>query len=384
VVDPIDPLAAVLTDVVAIAAGGWHTVALKSNGTVYAWGLNTFGRLGDGTITNSSIPVQVKDPQPEDPSAVLTDVVAIGAGEHHTVALKSNGTVWAWGDNRNGQLGDGTLEERHYPVHSTNLGLAWNAIAAGYHHSLALKSDGTLQAWGYNYSGQLGDNNAPTNSSVPVRIGSDTDWTAIAGAGWHTVALKSGGTLWAWGFNNDGQLGDDCIPSPDPNADCTNSSTPVQESTGATDWVAVAVGRLHNAALKSGGTLWVWGSNTWGQLGDGCIPWPSPDYDCIDSSTPVQESTGATDWVAIAAGDRHTVALKSSGTLWVWGQNDFGQLGDGCILPPDPNADCTYSSTPVQVVGPGGSGYLTDVEAIASGIWGDHTLALKSDRCGSD
>jgi alpha-tubulin suppressor-like RCC1 family protein len=386
VVDPIDPTAAVLTGVVAIAAGGWHTVALKSNGTVYAWGLNDFGRLGNGTTTNSSIPVQVLDPQPDDPPeepSVLTDVVSIGAGEHHTVALKSNGTVYAWGDNRSGQLGDGTTEEKHYPVHSTNLGLAWNGIAAGAYHSLALKSDGTLWAWGFNNDGQLGNGTTTDRHAPEQEVTGVIDWVAIAGGGWHTVALKSGGTLWAWGFNNDGQLGDGCIPD----ADCTrNSSTPVQESTGATDWVEIAVGRLHNAALKSDGTLWVWGSNSSGQLGDGCIPWPTPGYDCTDSSTPLQvedptappgSGSPLTDVVSIAAGDLHTVALKSSGILWAWGQNNYGQLGNGCTF----GVDCTYSTTPVQVVGPSGSGYLTDVVSIASGgtVFGGHTLALKSD-----
>ncbi|AEG14452.1 Ig domain protein group 2 domain protein [Desulfofundulus kuznetsovii DSM 6115] len=300
-----------LTGVVAVEAGSFYSLALKSDGTVWAWGDNYYGQLGDGTTTNRYTPVQVQN---------LTGVVAIAAGGGHSLALKSDGTVWAWGYNGYGQLGDGTITNRTTPVQVKNLtGVV--AVAAGGGHSLALKSDGTVWAWGYNGYGQLGDGTT-MNRYTPVQVQNLTGVVAIAAGSSHSLALKSDGTVWAWGNNGYGQLGDGTT---------TNRTTPVRVQ-GLTDVVAIAAGNEHSLALKSDGTVWTWGWNYSGQLGDGTT---------TNRYTPVQVQN-LTGVVAIAAGGGHSLALKSDGTVWAWGNNDWGELGDGTR---------TDRHTPVQVSG---------------------------------
>ncbi|MBE7547519.1 MAG: RCC1 repeat-containing protein [Planctomycetia bacterium] len=314
-----------------ISAGAYHTLTLKPDGTVWAYGANWNSQLGDGSTTDSSTPVQVSG---------LTDAIAIAGGVYHTIALKSDGTVWTWGWNNSGQLGDGTTINRSTPVQVIGL-TDVIAIAGGDYHTIALKSDGTVWTWGFNYYGQLGGG-ATTNRSTPVQVKGLADIIAIAGGYVHSIALKSDGTVWAWGYNGYGQLGD---------GSTTDHLTPVQVS-GLTDIIAIAGGYIHTIALKSDGTVWAWGHNEGGQLGDGTT---------TNSSTPVQVS-GLTDVIAVTARLYHTIALKSDGTVWTWGRNIYGQLGDGST---------TERSLPVQVIG------LTDVIAIAGGYY--HTIALKSD-----
>jgi len=186
-----------LNSVTAIAAGSNHTVALKGDGTVWTWGDNDDGQLGDGTFTTSTVPVQVTG---------LNGITAIAAGSNHTVALKGDGTVWAWGDNSNDQLGDGGIEKTS-PVPVQVYGLnGVTAIAAGGFHTIALKGDGTVWTWGLNIYGQLGNGTFITNN-IPSQVPVFTGVTAIAGGGFHTIALKGDGTVWTWGWNIYGQLG---------------------------------------------------------------------------------------------------------------------------------------------------------------------------------
>jgi hypothetical protein len=187
------------TNWVSIAAGCWYSLGLKSDGTLWAWGDNQFGQLGDGSTNDSHSPVQI---------GTDTNWTTVSAGASHTLALKSNGTLWAWGYNWFGQLGDGSTNDSHSPAQigtDTN----WASVAAGDSHSLGFKSDGTLWAWGSNYFGQLGDGTT-TDSHSPKHIGTDTNWAwvSIAAGCWYSLALKSDGTLWAWGYNYYGQLGD--------------------------------------------------------------------------------------------------------------------------------------------------------------------------------
>ncbi|MBM4165070.1 MAG: tandem-95 repeat protein, partial [Lentisphaerae bacterium] len=290
-----------LSGVTNIAGGGSHTVALKSNGSVWTWGQNWYGQLGTGTV-HRTVPVQV--------SGLSSGVSAIDAGSSHSVALKSNGAVWAWGNNGSGRLGDGTTTTRWTPVQVSGLSSGVTAIAAGDSHTVALKADGSVWAWGYNVYGQLG-NGTNTASYVPVQVsGLSSGVTAIAAGGNHNVALKDDGTLWAWGFNMYGQLGDGTN---------INRRTPVQVSVLTNGVTAIAAGNTHTLALKADGSLWAWGDNAWYQLGDGST---------TTRRTPVQVS-GITGVGAIAAGTWHTLALKSDSTVWVWGFNSAGQLGNG-------------------------------------------------------
>lgn len=229
-----------LTGVTAIAAGSRHSIALKSDGTVWAWGSNSNGQLGNGTTGGySNVPVQLSG---------FTEVVAIAGGGSHSIALRSDGTVWAWGDNGNGQLGDGTNTSSNVPGQVSGL-TGVTAIAANGMHTIALKSDGSVWAWGYNGGGQLG-NGTFTSSNVPVQVSGLTGVTAIAAGGNHTIAIKSGGTVWAWGQNLYGQLGD--------GTDGGYSNVPVQTS-GLTGVTAIAAGGMHAIAIKSDGSVWAWG-----------------------------------------------------------------------------------------------------------------------------
>ncbi|NOK38261.1 kelch-like protein [Corallococcus exercitus] len=320
--------------VTRLAAGYGHTLALKQDGTLWAWGINDEGQLGDGTTTGRRTPVQVQG---------LTGVMAVAAGYGHTLALKQDGTLWTWGRNVEGQLGDGTnatTPRRSTPGRVPGL-TGVTAIAAGWVHAFALKQDGTFWAWGENSYGQLGDG-SNTNRDAPVNVFGLTGVTAIAAGYHHTLVLKQDGTLWAWGENSYGQLGDGTTGSP-------NQPLQVPGLTGVT---AIAAGERHTLALKQDGTVWAWGHNDAGQLGDGTL---------TNRLTPVRVQ-GLTGITAVAAGYHHTLALKQDGTVWAWGWNAYGQLGDGTT---------TSRITPVQVAG------LTGATAIAANYY--HTLALKQD-----
>ena len=274
-----------LTGVVAIGVGNQHSVALKSDGTVWAWGYNGNGELGNGTLPNgthlnSSVPVQVLG---------LSGVRAIAIGYSHNLALLSDGTVCAWGSNASGQLGNGTLTSASTPVAVTGLSSV-TAISAGSSHSLAVSSDGTVWAWGVNNLGELG-NGTQTNSSMPVHVSGLTNVSAIAGGDTHSVALKNDGTVWAWGSNQLGQVG---------NGSTTQVITAPVQVSGLTGVIAIASGKgTHSLALKSDTTVWAWGYNGYGGLGTGTT---------LPSQIPVQ-TAGVSGAVAIATGYGHSIAF---------------------------------------------------------------------------
>jgi alpha-tubulin suppressor-like RCC1 family protein len=316
-------------------AGGYnHTAAIKTDGTLWTCGYNGYGQLGNNTTTNRSSPVRT--------AGGGTNWRQVAGGGSHAAAIKTDGTLWTWGNNGSGQLGDNTTSTRSSPVTTAGGGTNWRQVAGGGNHTAAIKTDGTLWTWGWNAYGQLGDNTTSTRSSPVTTAGGGTNWRQVAGGGNHTAAIKTDGTLWTWGVNSLGQLGD--------NTTSTRSS-PVTTAGGGTNWRQVAGGYNHTAAIKTDGTLWTWGYNPSGQLGDNTTS---------TRSSPVTTVAGGTNWRQVACGDDHTAAIKTDGTLWTWGYNVFGQLGD--------NTTSTRSS-PVTTVTGG-----TNWQQVACGS--SHTAAI--------
>jgi alpha-tubulin suppressor-like RCC1 family protein len=282
----------------SVVAGVAHSLALRMDGTVWAWGRNTRGQLGDGTTRDAVSPVRVQG---------LDAVEAIVAGDSHSLALRADGTVWAWGYNGHGQLGIGTNIQQTLPVRVSALS-GVRAIAAGHHHSLALQSDGTAWAWGDNTFGQLGDGTQSLRLQ-PVRIQGLEGAVVLAAGRHHSLALCADGRVRAWGHNGQGQLGDGTdsmrlLPSQIPGLEGVS---------------AIAAGTLHSLALRTDGTMWAWGYNGFGGLGDGTV---------VGRLSPVRVSdlSGVR---AIAAGEYHSLAVRMDGTAWAWGFNDHAQVGDG-------------------------------------------------------
>jgi len=337
------PTARAAPFVSAIAAGEGHSVALKSDGTVWTWGWNRDGQLGDGTVTDRLTPVKVLK---------LTGVTAISAGGYHTVALKSDGTVWAWGSNQFGQLGDGSSGvniSKNTPVQVTGLG-GVIAIAAGHEFTMALARDRTVWGWGNNYSGVIGDwNTYPAGiSPIPVQV-SGLPVTAIAAGFEHALVLVKDGSVWTWGTNSSGQLGGGTVGSNG------RRYVPQQVLAGATVFAAGggSYKTRHSTIIMLDGKVRTFGLNYHGQLGNGTT---------ANSNTPVPVS-GMNSAMAASEGSDFTTVLRSDGKVWSWGDNYHGQLGDGTT---------TVRLTPVQVSG------LAGVTALVAG--GKHALALKNDR----
>jgi alpha-tubulin suppressor-like RCC1 family protein len=293
-----------------IAAGATHSLAVAKDGTVRAWGQNTNGQLGNGTTTSSSVPRPVSN---------LTNVVAVAAGTGYSAALRSDGTVWAWGLNTNGQLGDNTTTQRTTPVQVSSLG-AVERISAGASHMLAVRSDGTLWAWGANGNGRLGLGDT-TQRTVPTRVfsipGLSTRPGAVAAGADHSVAVTADGLVATWGANANGQLG---------LGDTTQRLTPSIVS-GVNVVGSVSAGTSFTIARNANGAAAGWGLNTSGQVGDNTtvqrlVPEPVDDAGSL---------------LGVAAGGEHVVAIRADGTPWVWGGNGSGQLGKGTTTAAGPD-----------------------------------------------
>lgn len=319
-VDPIAP---------QVGCGENHTIALKDDGTVWVWGDNYFGQLGDGTNTSTTTPKMLE---------TISNVKVIAAGFSHNLALKTDGTVWAWGANYIYQLGDGTDTDRNTPVQVSGLDNV-KALAAGENHSLALKEDGTVWEWG--------GAGTTTNRRTPGIVSGLTDVTAIAASASFSFALKSDGTLWGWGYNNSAQLG---VGTTD------NKSIPTQVS-GVSGVKAMACGKKTVYAITNDGALWVWGYNGSGELGLG---WSSQNIDPPYIATPTKNPT-LSNVAAIAARGYFAVAQKADGTIWAWGNNEFGQLGDGTTV---------NKTNPTRISG------LDNIFSITCGVV--HTFAVKN------
>jgi alpha-tubulin suppressor-like RCC1 family protein len=314
-----------LSGVTTVSAGFAHTVALKRDGTVWGWGWNTYGQLGDAGAAGGMVtaPVQAQG---------LSGVAAVAAGNEHTLALKADGSVWAFGHNDHGQLGDGGTTDRKAPIQVGGLAAA-SAIAAGWHHSLALQADGTVRAWGDNSYGQLGDGTT-TQRASPVPVSGLAGVTAIAAGGDQSLALKSDGSVWYWGG--------------------LSGTTPLRMP-GLAGIVAIAAGKGFALALGGDGMLWGWGDNSYGQLGDSLA---IGGY----SAAPLQVMT-LDGVLSLRAGGSHAAVLKQDGTVWSWGLDGNGQLGDGIL---------TDYCVPRTIAG------IADATAIAAGGY-SHALILGQD-----
>lgn len=310
-----------LNNIIMVAAGSFHSLALDSDSTVWSWGLNNYGQLGLGTYTTAYLPT---------PMLGITDIISIGGGYYHSLALQSDSTVWAWGFNQFGQLGDSTQIDKTAPVPVYGLS-KFIAIAAGSFHSMALCSDSTVWAWGYNGFGQLG-NNTTTSKMYPVQVVGLSNVIAIAAGVEHSIALSNDGTLWTWGRNLYGQLGDSTN---------VNRTIPIPVLSNV---IGIAGGGLHTIALRNDGTVWTWGRNDKGQLGDGTF---------TDSNAPTQ-MLSISNIVHVAGGLKHSFAIKKNGTVWAWGFGGYGQLGDAMgNTSPDPVAmmlSCNAFPLPIEMI----------------------------------
>jgi alpha-tubulin suppressor-like RCC1 family protein len=312
-----------LTDWSKISAlGGTGMAAIKSNGTLWTWGNNDSGRLGQNDIIKRSSPVQV---------GALTNWAFVGSsGDEAGHAIKTNGTLWSWGFNFYGTLGNNDTANQSSPV-QIGSGTNWKSVGGGANATIAVKTDGTLWSWGYNVSGALGQNNT-VNLSSPVQVGALTNWASITNnsAGNFCLAIKTDGTLWSWGLNSAGQLGLGDAGS----YGATNRSSPTQVG-ALTTWAKVSAGNGTCGAIRTDGTLWTWGADGSGELGQNVAGFG------FSKSSPVQVGS-LTDWSSITSRSSFMTAVKTDGTLWTWGSNTDGRLGQN-------TAYAERRSSPVQV-----------------------------------
>ena len=305
-----------LTSWKSVACGLAASAGIKTDGTLWTWGYNIFGTLGYGTTTSYSSPVQV---------GTLTNWKQITISQSPTLAIKTDGTLWSWGGNDTGGLGVGNTIYYSSPIQVGSL-TSWKQVATNGHydgasdkfHTFGIQTNGTLWAWGYNSNGQLGVGNVSSYSS-PIQVGTLTTWKQVSPGVNHVAAIRQDGTLWAWGYNGMGGLG---------NGTTVQYSSPIQIGS-LTNWKYIACGYQATYGIKTDGTLWGWGGNVAGNLGIGnTLNYSSPiqigtlaNWKYVAASGAFNNMTSTT--------LTQTAAIKTDGTLWVWGGNQYGQLGNG-------------------------------------------------------
>jgi alpha-tubulin suppressor-like RCC1 family protein len=325
------------TNVSQVDGGRDHGIVLDGAAAVWTWGNGQDGALGSGSTRDRLAPAKV---------AGLSNVIQVTTGHHYSMALSSNGTLKAWGSNELGQLGDGSVTNRLSPVTvmaSASTPLSGVVEAAGARDfSIARKSNGTVWTWGGGASGELGNGTTPTSRTTPGRVTGLTSVVAIAGGRNHALALRSDGTVWSWGNNTSGQLGDGTL---------TNRSTAVRVN-GLSNITAISAGAEHSVAVNSAGQVYTWGQGRYGQLGSGST---------AARRTPALVS-GVTGVRKVDCGRDHTLLVTGSGDLWAFGRNDFGQVGNG--------QTATARTTPYRVTAftdvvhaSGGRGYTVVLRA---------------------
>lgn len=318
-----------------ISSGYSFTTAIRSDGTLWAWGYNGQGQLGNGTTVNSNVPIQI---------GTDSDWESIASGGTYSCGIKTDGTLWAWGSPI---LGLATYTGSIGPIRtpfqvgtSTN----WKSITSGDAYGLGIKDNGTLWSWGSS-NGFIDGFNGQTQ---PTQVGIDTNWKSISMGTDHVVGIKTNGTLWSWGYNYHGAIGNNVFGD----GPTTTVNYKAQEFTQSSNWNKAFAGR-HSVALKNDGTLWAWGDNTSGALGNGTLG---------DKNIPSQVGSDS-NWITFYASYLFTLAIKNDGTLWAWGENAIGQLGDGTTI---------NKTTPVKI------GTDTDWEHVI--FSNDHSLAQKTDK----
>ena len=318
--------------------GDYHVVSIKSDGSLWGWGSSDIGQLSNTNLVNPTL-FQI---------GTATDWLKVSTGPYNTFIIKNNGTLWAMGDGRYGLLGNGSTTTINPTLQQIGTATNWQKISASSDMTIGLKTDGTIWGWGQNDQYEMGNNTCCTNQLTPIQIGTANHWVDIeTSRGASVFALKNDGTIWGWGLNLAGLLGNSTVMA---------RSIPTQLNAD-TDWASIHVGAAHILALKTNGTLWAWGGGEYGQTGDN---FPSSYY----RDTPTQVGTSA--WSKVFAGWKVSFGIKPDGTLWAWGLNDVGQLGIG---------NTTNQFTPVQV------GTDTDwVDVVSGGSGNDQfTIATKSD-----
>jgi len=302
---------------------------------LFTWGVNGSGQLGTNDITTRLTPVNT--------SVGETNWKQVSVGYRYMAAVKTDGTLWTWGFNNVGQLGTNNTTTRSTPVTTFIGGTNWKQVSAGYYSCSAIKTDGTLWTWGLNDNGQLGTNNTTTRSTPVTTFAGGTNWKQVSTEIRTMAAIKTDGTLWTWGDNDAGQLGTN---------NTTNRSTPVTTFIGGTNWKQVDVGghiyysnNTFCAAIKTDGTLWTWGYNTFGALATNTT---------TTKSTPVTTFAGGTNWKQVSCGMLSVHAIKTDGTLYGWGESAYGALGTN---------NTTTRSTPVTTFAGG-----TNWKQVAGGM----------------
>jgi len=309
------------------------SAVITPDGSLWSWGYNRVGQLGHGTTDSSATPMRV---------GIDTDWVSIATGSSFAVALREDGSLWGWGadwdDRVNLQwpLAFATITPMTTVPTQIGIDTDWASISAGSTHIMALRSDGSLWSWGWNDFGQLGTGTTE-NSAIPIQVGTDTDWASVIAGDSHTLALKTDGSLWAWGWNDEHWFGEESLDSNESN----RTLTPIQIGID-TDWVSIATGG-HIAGIKADGSLWTWGRNSRGQLGDGTT---------TNRLTPAQVGTD-TNWISVVADAGSTLAIKEDGSLWAWGHNSHGLLGVGTtddeLIPTQIGTDTDWVDVAIEV-----------------------------------
>ncbi|MFZ4599033.1 MAG: RCC1 domain-containing protein, partial [Terrimicrobiaceae bacterium] len=294
------------TDWKQVDAAIAHAAAIKTDGTLWLWGYASCGRLGNNSTVQRSSPVQAV--------STGTNWSQVKVGRFNSGATKTDGTLWIWGDGTNGKLGNNSTTNRSSPVQTIACGTNWANLDLAELHSAAVKTDGTLWLWGRNIQGQLGTNSTIDQSSPVQTLSTGINWKQVSLGFNHSAAIKCDGTLWMWGGATCGALGTNST---------TDQSSPVQTISTGTNWKQVSLGFYQSASVKTDGTLWLWGNASTGQLGNNTT---------IDQSSPVQTVSTGTNWKQVGVSSIHSAAIKTDGTLWLWGENRDGRLGNNSTI----------------------------------------------------